>query len=553
MFDKNRKQLVRVIGHKNPDTDSICSAIALAYLKNHTDSVPYEARRAGEISRETAFVLSHFGFSWPRLSENVSPTLYNVDIRIEDPVTEDISLRKAWKFMEKESIDTLCVTNEEDHIRGIITIKDIARANLNIFDSSILSASHTSIENIVETLEGTLLLGDPEEKLIAGNIVVGSSPESMKRDLKKGDIVILTNNLEDEIYAIEAGASVIIVCMEDDEGKPDILVKYGRENDITVIQTPLDTYAAVRLICMAAPVSYFMSKNTMAFHINTPVEDVKATMAKVRYKYFPVLDAEDMYIGMVSRRNILNVHKKKVILVDHNERSQAVDGLEDAEILAVIDHHRIGTLETGGPVYFRNEPVGCTATIIYRMFLENSVDVPEDIAGLLLSAILSDTLIFHSPTCTKQDIDTASSLARICEENIQDYGRQMFEAGENLTGRTGEDLMNTDCKEFNLGEFSICVAQGFFMSKKAYDEAKVLIKDYMNTTTGRDGVNMQFFMLTSIETQGTLLLFEGNGADRIVADAFNVEVNDHEAILPGVVSRKKQLIPPLRDKIISGN
>lgn len=550
MLDKSRQRLVRVIGHKNPDTDSICSAIGYAYLKNQITKIPHEARRAGEISPETAFALRHFHTGWPRLSEDVSPTIHNVDIHQIDSIPENMSLRTAWKTMIKNDLDTLCVADSEGYLKGIITIKDIAGANMNIFDSSILSSSRAGLENVINTLEGKLLCGDGNEIITRGKIVVGASPEAMRGHAEKGDIVLVTNNYEDQVCAVECGAGCIIVCM--DEGYPEMLVLLAKEKNISVIQTSFDTYTAVRMISMAAPVSYFMKKEGLVtFHLDTPASEAQRVMANLRYRYFPVLDKNDRCVGVVSRRNFLNMHKKKVILVDHNEKSQAVDGLEDAELLEIIDHHRIGNLETGNPVYFRNEPVGCTATIIYDMFNENQVEIPGNIAGLLLSAILSDTLIFHSPTCTLRDVDAANALAKICGEDAISYGRQMFEAGEDLTGRSGEEIMNRDCKEFILGDHNICVGQGIFVSDRAYSEAKTLIEKYMKNPAQRDGVDMQFYMLTSIEDRSTFLIFEGKGAAEIVDEAFNVKSRDGEVLLEDVVSRKKQLIPPLREKILA--
>lgn len=550
MFDTSKQRVIRVIGHKNPDTDSICSAISYAYLKNQISDRVYAPRRAGEINRETAFVLQHFGVEQPRLSVDMKAVIANIDIRQEPGVDGEMSLKAAWQHMMDQNIDTLCVIDDEDNLMGLISVKDIANANMNLFDISVLSESQTSYRNLLETLDGTMLLGDPDARITRGSIRIGTSPEAIEELVQEGDIVLVTNRYEAQICAIDWGADCIVVCAN--ATVPQRLLDRAQQSGCSVIQTHHDTYAAARLMSMSVPIRHYMLAEDLAtFNTGTPVDEVKKVMASMRHRYFPVLDKEGHYCGVVSRRNLLNMHPKKVILVDHNERSQAIDGLEEAEILEIIDHHRIGTLETSGPVYFRNEPVGCTATIVHAMFAENNVEIPKHIAGLLLSAILSDTLMFHSPTCTMLDKAAAKELAEIAGENIEEYATKMFEAGEDLTGRSAEDLLYTDFKEFAIGEHTISVGQGFFMSKKAYQEAEVLIRSILEGTQERSHNDMIFYMLTSIPDQSTLLLYAGKGADELVREAFHVETQNNSAQLPGIVSRKKQLIPPLRDGLLA--
>ena len=549
MFDTSSQRVIRVIGHKNPDTDSICSAISYAYLKNQVSDQPYEPRRAGEISRETQFVLQHFGVRLPKLSVDMSPTISYIDIRQEPGVDSQMSTHDAWQRMNERDIDTLCVTDADNHLLGLITVKDIANANMDLSDTAILAESKTSYQNLISVVKGKMLAGDPDGRITTGVIHVGTSPEAMEELVHRGDLVMVTNRYEAQMCAIDYGASCLLVCMG--SSVPQKLLDRASEAGCTVIQTPYDTYAAARLVSMAAPIEHFMKRDGLiTFNVNTPVEEARKVMASVRHRYFPILDSQGRYCGVISRRNLLNMHRKKVILVDHNERQQAVDGLEEAQILEVIDHHRIGTLETSSPVYFRNEPVGCTATIVYSMFREQHVDIPKKIAGLLLSAILSDTLAFHSPTCTLVDKAAADDLAGIAGENIENYVQAMFTAGEDLTGRDADDLLHTDYKEFSIGEESISVGQGFFMSRKAYDEARNMIADYLPQVMEHSGMSMIFYMLTSIPDQSTLLMFAGRGSEELVSDAFRVKAENGSAYLPGIVSRKKQLIPPLREHIL---
>ena len=389
---------INIIGHQNPDTDSICSALAYAWLKNRGSLEGlYEARRAGHINRETRFVLQHFGVEPPRLCTDVSPQIKDIDIRKQAGIDGEMSVRAAWNLMRDVEIDTLCIVDNEGELQGLITIKDIADANMDLFDTAVLAAASTRYSNLLETLEAELVVGNADTRIDSGNICIGTSPEIMEELVKPDDLVLVSNRYEAQMCAIDCGARAIIVCCG--SAVPRTIVARAQEKGCAILATPYDTYAAARLISTAAPVRHFMrTKELLKFSVNTPIEDARKVMASVRHRYFPILDENGKYCGVVSRRNLLNLHRKQLILVDHNERQQAVDGLEEADILEIIDHHRIGNLETTGPVYFRNVPVGCTATILYQMFGEQGMTPSKEIAGLLLSAILSDTLMFRSPT-----------------------------------------------------------------------------------------------------------------------------------------------------------
>ena len=328
---KTRRK-VNIIGHRNPDTDSICSALAYTYLKNQLGDAVYEARRAGQINRETAFVLKHFGVEPPRLCTDVSPQVKDIDIREQPGIDKEMSIRAAWSMMRDTEIDTLCAIDEDKELLGLITVKDIANANMDLFDTEVLAKSQTSYKNVLSTLEGEMLLGDPDARITSGRIFIGTSPEIMDGAVNPGDIVLVSNRYEVQMCAIDCGAGAIIVCCG--SAVPRTILARAQEKGCIVITTPFDTYAAARLISTAAPVRHFMrSKNLLEFSVNTAVEDARKIMANVRHRYFPILDANGKYCGVISRRNLLNVHRKQVIMVDHNERGQAVDGLEQAEIL----------------------------------------------------------------------------------------------------------------------------------------------------------------------------------------------------------------------------
>ena len=544
----NKKKSTRpvfVIGHKNPDTDSICSAISCAYLKNQLSDAPHYPRRAGEINRETQFVLDHFGVEVPELLTDVRPQIKDIDIRMTPGIDSHMSMRDAWEYMRDNTIDTLCITDKENSLLGLIAVKDIADAYLDLFDTSILGKAHTSYKNLLNTLEGKMLVGDPEGHIRQGRIHVGTSPETMINLIQPGDIVLVTNRYEAQMIAVDLGAACVIVCV--DAEVPQRILDRAEATGTTIITTPYDTYAASRIVSMAAPVKHFMIKEKLlTFDLDLPVDDAMKVMASVRHRYFPILDNEGRYVGVISRRNLLGMHRKRLILVDHNEKSQAVDGFQEARIMEIIDHHRIGSMETGGTVFFRNEPVGCTATILYKMFRENNVEIPPHIAGLLMSAILSDTLKFRSPTCTAYDSRACQELAKIAGENINEYAEQMFAASDDLTGRTAKDLLFSDFKIFEFGGQSFGAGQGLFMSKGSCQTAEEMVSAYLPEALESKGLPLIIYMLTNMQEQGTTLLYAGKGADSLIAEAFGTEAKDGRAYVPGMVSRKKQLIPPLQ-------
>ena len=534
---------VNVIGHVNPDTDSICSAIAYAYLKNQASEMACEPRRAGQLNRETEFVLKHFDVEPPRLCTDVSPQIKDIDIRRQPGIDRELSVKAAWSMMRDTEIDTLCVTDAEDELLGLITVKDIANANMDLMDTGVLADAHTSYRNVLATLDGEMVVGDPDAE-VGGNIYIGGSPDVMEEQLKPGDLVLVSNRYDTQLCAIECDAGCIVIC--NGKAAPRTIETLAREKGCSIIITPYDIYAAARLVSQSAPVRHFMRvKDLLKFSVDTPIEDARRVMASVRHRYFPILDKNGKYCGVVSRRNLLNLHRKQIILVDHNEKTQAVDGLAQAEILEIIDHHRIGTLETTAPVYFRNVPVGCTATIVFQMYLENEVDIPKKIAGLLLSAILSDTLMFRSPTSTPQDEQAANALARIAGEDIQSYAEQMFEAGGDLTGKTAEEVFVSDFKVFSRGDVKFGVGQSSYMTEKSRSAAEALVGPYLPEAAGHHALPMVFYMFTDVQKQSTDLMFTGHDAEKIVRAAFHVEPENGKAVLPGVVSRKKQLIPPL--------
>ncbi len=536
---------IYVIGHINPDTDSICSAIAYARLKRILTGGNYKAKRAGQINSETGFVLERFKVPAPSYLSDIRTQVKDIEIRRTEGVDKGISLKTAWSLMRKNNVVTLPVINQVKQLVGLITIGDIAKSYMDVYDSRILTKAETPCLNMIETLEGELVAGNSEASFTEGKVLVAAAnPDLMENYIEKGDIVILGNRYESQLCAIEMNAGCIIVC--DGAVVSKTITRLAQNNGCTIIRTPFDTFTAARLINQSIPIRFFMTnQGLITFSTEDYIEDIRGIMAKKRHRDFPILNKDGYYSGMISRRNLLDARRKKVILVDHNEKSQAVDGLDDAEILEIIDHHRLGSLETISPVYFRNQPLGCTATIIYQMYRENGIEVEPGIAGLLCSAILSDTLIYRSPTCTEIDRTYAEELAGIAGIQVEEYAKEMFAAGSNLTSKSPEEIFYQDFKKFTAGDLTFGVGQINSMNREELDAIKEKLVPYMQKAYRDHGVGMLFFMLTNIMESSTELLYQGTGAKELLINAFKLEKDNEVIYLKGVVSRKKQLIPAL--------
>ena len=494
---------VYVIGHRNPDTDSICSAIAYANLKNQVEGNGYEAYRAGNINGETRYVLDTFGIKDPKYVSDVRPRLKDVNLNLVKGAKATDSLKSAREMMQTEKIVSLPV------------------------------------------LDGTLQAGDIEGYITEGKLTVSAaSVDTMEEFVTAKDTVIVANREDAQIGAIQTGVQCVVVCMGTEV--TDKVLELAKEKNCRIITTPYDTFTASRLICQAMPVSYIMATDTIvSFNETDFVDDVKEEMTKKRFRYFPVLNADNEFVGFISRRRILEFNKKQVILVDHNEVSQAVEGLEECEIMEIIDHHRIGSVETVSPVYFRNQPVGCTGTIVAQMYREQGIEITKEMAGLMCSAILSDTLMFRSPTCTPVDEQIARELAQIAGIDVEEHAKAMFRAGSDLSGKTPNEIFYMDYKKFNADTIDFGVGQITSMDQGELDDIKASILEYMDSVKEEQGLDYVFFMLTNILEETTHLLICGPEAEGVIERGFGVTPEDKVAILPGVMSRKKQMIPNL--------
>jgi manganese-dependent inorganic pyrophosphatase len=544
--DAKREKIV-VVGHKNPDTDSICAAIAYAWLKNALDpGNTYIPCRAGRLNEETAFVLAHFGVDVPCLLEDVKARIEDIDIRRLPGVPQDMSLREAWALMKERNIVTLPVAEGGD-LLGLVTVKDIGKVYLDNNRPTILSEAQTPLGNVAHVLDGTILIGEEGKRLTQGKVTIAASEDDLFAEYTEPhDIVIVSNRDELQRIALYKNAACLIVTMG--ARVTDMIKNLARERGAVVVTTQHSTFTAARLINQAIPVRFAMAQEgIISFSPHTLLSDVKKVMSKKRHRDFPVLGDDGKYIGMISRRFLLDAPKRKAILVDHNERSQAVDGIDEAQILEIIDHHRLAPIETIDPVYFRNEPFGSTCTIVYGIFREHGIEPPKEIAGLLCSAILSDTLQFRSPTTTQQDRTSCALLANLCGVDIEDYAPRMFSAGAgaDADGADPADLLQKDFKVFHVGEKALGISQINFMDREGLEQRLPALADALAGVMEKKGVDMVFSLLTNIPAGESDVIFAGEGAADLIEAAFQKPAGGGRVTLKGVVSRKKQFVPEL--------
>lgn len=560
------RKTIYVIGHKNPDTDSICSAIALANLKNqlaergeplalsasYSDGLPENVRflpvRAGHLSGETSYVLDRFGFEKPIYMKDARTQVKDIDYSRSPSVDGEISLLAAWRIMRDVKKSTLAVTDADGEICGVITTSDIAKSYMAVFDNEILAKAKTPYRNILETLEGTLVAGDPAGVVTAGRVLIGAgNTESIRAWTKPGDVVILGNRYEAQLCAIEQQASVIICC--EGAAVSRTITKIAAESGCAVISTPYDTYAVARMINQSLPIRHFMTKAAISFAESSYIDDIRGPMTKERYRDFPITGKDGNYLGMISRRNLIDMDSKQFILVDHNEPGQAIDGIQEAEVLEIVDHHKLGTIETVKPVIMRNRPVGCTATIVTQMYEENDIEITPEIAGILCSAIISDTLLFRSPTCTSVDEETANRLAQIAGIDPEAHAVAMFDAGSDFASKSEEDIFYQDFKKFKAGDLSFGIGQISSMNESELVALRDRIRPFLEEARAREGADMVFFLLTDILTENSWMICCGDQARESAEAAFGPADEDGNFLLKGLVSRKKQFVPAMMEQL----
>ena len=538
--DKTKKTIV--IGHKNPDTDSICSAICYANLKQITSGGEYVPGRAGHVNSETQFVLDYFGMAAPKETQTVKTQVKDIEIRETKGVAKNISLKKAWNLMQDAGVVTIPAVTEDNVLEGLITVGDITRSYMNVYDSSILSKACTQYTNIIETLEGAMPIGDEREYFKEGKVLIAAAnPDMMEYYIEKHDLVILGNRYESQLCAIEMEAGCIIVC--EGAGVSMTIKKLAQERGCTVITTPYDTYTAARLINQSMPISFFMkTENLITFDTDDYIDDIKEVMASKRHRDFPILDKNGKYKGMISRRNLLGARGKNVILVDHNERSQAANGIDEAEVVEIIDHHRIGDVSTANPIRFMNMPVGSSATIVALQFMENDVEIPRSIAAVLLSAIMTDTVILKSPTATQIDEEVAEKLAAIVGSPVKDFGMKVLSYRGGDADLPIEKLATADSKEFVVGDDTILIAQHETVTLDVVMQREEEIRKFLSELREKNDYAYVLLLVTDIFEEGSMFIVEGlhGHIDRV----FGID-SSKSVWVPGILSRKKQVAAPL--------
>lgn len=538
------KDIIYVTGHKNPDSDSICAAFAYSEFKNKTGNIPAIPVRLGNVNRETQYILDYFNVEAPRFLKTVKLKVEDLEFDRIDPISPNISLKAAWSIMKDKNIKTLPVADENNHLLGVLAVSNLTSCYMDIWDNNILSKSNTPFDNIVNTLSAKVVNDIENLNFNPGKIIVSAMrPDSMKEFISEGDVVIVGDREEIQEELLSLNVSLMIITGS--HMPTERVLNKAKENNIRIISTPHDSFTTSRLIIQSIPVGYVMVKeNLVTFSTEDLVEDIKPIMLETRYRSYPVVDENDKVLGTVSRFHLISNYKKKIIQVDHNERGQSVDGLDEAEILEIIDHHRVADIQTSGPIFFRNEPLGSTSTIVGKCFFERGLTPSREAAGLLCGAIISDTLLFRSPTCTEQDKEVCLKLAEIAGINVEDFAKEMFKAGTSLQGKTVEEIFNQDFKPFTIGETKVGIAQVNTMDIEGFMPLKDEMLAYMSNKAKESGLDMTLLLLTDIINEGSQILVAGDKPE-IAERAFKVELVDSTAFLPGILSRKKQVVPPV--------
>ena len=541
------KDIVFVSGHKNPDSDSICSAIAYAdylFRIGRYNAVPV---RLGEINKETEYILKRFHTEIPVLLKTVKQTVEDLEYDKVTVFSKELTLKTAWSLMKQQNLKSAPVLDDHSQLLGLLSTSNIIEGYMDQWDSLILKEANTPIENVIDTLDASILYLDKQLKTIKGEIhIAAMTGEEASKRVHENDVVIVGGDRDEAIERL-MNKKISLVILSGSLTISKELLQQCMDAHISVISTPFNTFMASQQIIQAVPVEYVMQKGGLTtFSTDDTVDYVKEVMSETRYRSYPVIDFMGRVVGSISRYQVLNGMKKKVIQVDHNERSQAIDGIEEAEILEIIEHHRVADIQTIGPVLFRAEPVGCTATIVAKCYKEAGIDIPQDMAGLMLGAIISDTLLFKSPTCTPTDTKMAKELAKIAGVDIQEFGMSMFKAGTSLVGKTVEEIFNQDYKKFTFGDLSAGVAQVNTMDIEGFAPYKKDMLDYMDQVAKDNHMEFTMLLLTDVINATSEVLVAGPRKD-YVETAFHVELVDQQASLPGVISRKKQVVPVITE------
>lgn len=537
--------LVYVSGHRNPDTDSICSAIAYSYLLNATNKYNAVPVRLGEINRETEYVLKRFGVEHPVLLKTVKQKVEDLNYDKVTVFSKDLTLKTAWFLLKQQNLKSAPILDEHGQLLGLLSTSNIIEGYMDQWDSEVLKKAKTPVENVIDTLEANVIYLNESLKVVEGDIhIAAMSGSEAKKRIHENDVVIVGGDRSDdleELISVKPSLIVLTGSLTADEN----VVKKCEEQGISIISTPFNTYQTSQQIVQAIPVEYVMIKGDIkTFSTDDTLDYMKEVMSETRYRGYPVIDLNNRCVGSISRFALLKGLRKKVILVDHNERGQSIPGIEEADILEIVDHHRVADIQTVGPLLFRGEPLGSTATIVTKIFDELDVEMPSHIAGLLLGAVVSDTLLFKSPTCTPVDTKIAKKLAEIAGVDIQKFAMEMFKAGTSLVGKTVDEIFNQDFKKFNFDNLQVGVAQVNSMDIEGFLPYKKDMLDYMNKFAEDNNLEFTLLLLTDIINANSEI-FVGGPRPELVEKAFNVQLTECQGTLAGVISRKKQVVPAI--------
>ena len=538
-------EIVYVSGHKNPDTDSICSAIAYSYLLNATNKYNAVPVRLGEVNRETEYVLKRFGVEHPVLLKTVKQKVEDLNYDKVTVFSKDLTLKTAWFLLKQQNLKSAPILDEHGQLLGLLSTSNIIEGYMDQWDSEVLKKAKTPVENVIDTLEANVIYLNEALKVINGDIhIAAMSGNEAKKRIHENDVVIVGGDRSDDLEELISVKPSLIILTGSLTSNEHVVNKC-KEQGISIVSTPFNTYQTSQQIVQAVPVEYVMIKGDIkTFSTDDTLDYMKEVMSETRYRGYPVIDLNNRCVGSISRFALLKGLRKKVILVDHNERGQSIPGIEEADILEIVDHHRVADIQTVGPLLFRGEPLGSTATIVTRMFEEQDVEMPNHIAGLLLGAVVSDTLLFKSPTCTPVDTKIAKKLAEIAGVDIQEFAMEMFKAGTSLVGKTVDEIFNQDFKKFSFDNLQVGVAQVNSMDIEGFLPYKKDMLDYMNKFAEDNNLEFTLLLLTDIINANSEI-FVGGPRPELVEKAFNVQLTDRQGTLEGVISRKKQVVPAI--------
>lgn len=542
----NQQRPIYAIGHRNPDTDSICAAICYAHLKTELGMNVLPAR-AGSINRETAFALRYFNADPPVLLSDVYPRVADVSMKWELTINERQNLRELAKIMCKDGVKSIPVVNDSHDLVGMVTVSDVAKRYFEDVEMQSFADVKVSLRELAHVCDASVVVEGDLEEIVSGEVrIAAGSLQTVQDSVQTGDVILVGDRISEiHLACIEHGA-VCLLLTGNSKAEPEVLEAARRKNAV-ILSSPHDTYTCARLINQSVPVSSIMQTEVVRFKPSDMLGDIKGLMEKHKHRFYPVVENGKL-VGIVSSESVMVPEKTRLILVDHNERSQAVEGIEMAKIVEIIDHHRLGGIQTNDPIFTRQDPVGCTCTIVADMHLHRQVAIPPKIAGLMLSAILSDTVLFKSPTCTEHDREMAHYLSKIAGVDVQEYGMELLKAGSDIGNMTPEEMSKNDMKEFLIGRYRISISQCSVLERQQVLDRKAEILEALEMMRKKEGYDLSIIMITNVLEEASILLFTGEPKN-LLGEAFHKDTEGNMLMLPGVMSRKKQVVPPLSEAV----